>query len=144
MIRAALFDLDGTLLDSNHVWARVDELFFSARNIPIPADYARAISGMSFFATAAYTKERFSLPESAEEIVREWTEMTTYEYAARVALKPGSAGRSLLSSEAFSFLVGSGVGGVARGTSFAFCLPSYKIFLFPLYNGCHQTVISGD
>ncbi len=91
MMRAALFDLDGTLLDSNHVWAHVDELFFAARKIELPADYARAISGMSFLATAAYTRERFALPETAEEIVREWTEMTAREYAGRVALKPGSA-----------------------------------------------------
>jgi len=91
MIRAALFDLDGTLLDTGHVWARVDELFFAARDMAIPADYARAISGMSFFATAAYTRERFRLPQTAEEIVREWTEMTAREYAERVELKPGSA-----------------------------------------------------
>jgi HAD superfamily hydrolase (TIGR01509 family) len=91
MIRAALFDLDGTLLDSNHVWARVDELFFADREIELPADYPRAISGMSFLATAAYTRERFKLPETAEEIVREWTEMTAREYAERVPLKPGSA-----------------------------------------------------
>ncbi len=90
-MKAALFDLDGTLLDSNRVWARVDELFFAARGLEIPADYARAISGMSFFSTAAYTKERFALPETADEIVREWTEMTARTYAEHVALKPGSA-----------------------------------------------------
>ncbi len=91
MMQAALFDLDGTLLDSNYVWARVDAQFFCARNLAFPSDYVRAISGMSFLATAAYTKKRFALPESVEDIVREWTQMTEREYAEHVALKPGSA-----------------------------------------------------
>ena len=29
--RAAIFDLDGTLLDSMYVWRHVDELFFAER-----------------------------------------------------------------------------------------------------------------
>lgn len=89
-MKAALFDLDGTLLDSMDVWTKVDEAFFAARNLEIPADYTRAISGMSFRATAAYTKERFQLPESAEAIAAEWTELAAREYAEHVALKPGS------------------------------------------------------
>lgn len=91
MIRAALFDLDGTLLDSVYVWSRVDEIFFSRRGMDIPADYAGAIAGMSYMATAEYTRARFDMPESADEIAAEWTGIAREEYALRVPLKQGSA-----------------------------------------------------
>lgn len=90
MIKAAIFDLDGTLLDSSRVWSRVDEIFFERRGMDVPADYAAAISGMSYAATAVYTKERFALPESVEEIANEWTEIAKDEYAHHVQLKNGT------------------------------------------------------
>ena len=102
MYKAALFDLDGTLLDSHYVWHRVDEIFFERRGMTVPPDYAQAISGMGYMATAVYTKERFSLPESPEEIAGEWTAIAMEEYALRVPLKPGSA-------EALDILLGRGV-----------------------------------
>ena len=90
MIKAAIFDLDGTLQDSSRVWGRVDEIFFARRGMDVPEDYGEAISGMSYSATAVYTKERFKLPESIEEITDEWTEIAKDEYANHVELKPGT------------------------------------------------------
>lgn len=90
MIKAAIFDLDGTLLDSSYVWSKVDEVFFARRGMEVPEDYSEAISGMSYGATAVYTKERFNLPESAEAIADEWTEIARDEYAGNVELKPGT------------------------------------------------------
>lgn len=90
MIRAALFDLDGTLLDSMYVWAHVDDRFFARRRLETPPDYPRAISGMSFVDTARYTRQRFSLPEGEEAIMAEWTALAREEYALRVPLKPGA------------------------------------------------------
>ena len=90
MIKAAIFDLDGTLLDSVYVWSKVDQEFFTRRGMDVPEDYARAISGMSYRATAEYTKERFTLPESVEEIEGEWTATALNEYANHVQLKKGA------------------------------------------------------
>ena len=87
---AAIFDLDGTLLDSTWVWRRVDKAFFGERNIDAPADYARAVQGMSFRETAEYTVRRFSLAETADEVAAQWMRMTADEYAHRVELKPGA------------------------------------------------------
>ena len=44
----AIFDLDGTLLDSAWVWREVDRAFFEAMGMAEPEDYARTIQGMSF------------------------------------------------------------------------------------------------
>lgn len=91
--RAALFDLDGTLLDSNHVWRDVDARFFAARGVALPGeDYARAVQGMSFRQAAEYTVRRYGLNESAEAVMDEWMRMTSEEYALRVRLKSGARG----------------------------------------------------
>lgn len=87
---AAILDLDGTLLDSLDVWKTVDRLFFEKRGMTVPADYGRALAGMSYRESAQYTLSRFHLPGTWEEIVREWMEMAGREYAENVALKPGA------------------------------------------------------
>ncbi|MBQ1257237.1 MAG: HAD family phosphatase [Clostridia bacterium] len=87
---AALFDMDGTLLDSMGVWADVDRAFFASRGMAVPEDYAHSISGLSFRQTAVYTKERFNLPESVDEILHEWNEMCEKEYVNHVPLKEGA------------------------------------------------------
>lgn len=88
--KAALFDLDGTLLDSMYVWHRVDELFFQKRNMCIPEDYGRSLAGKSYRESAEYTIERFGFKETWEDIVDEWTRMSENEYANHVKLKPGA------------------------------------------------------
>lgn len=84
---AALFDMDGTILDSMGVWANVDRHFFESRGMEIPDDYVHSISGLSFRQTAVYTKERFRLPESVDEILDEWNRMCEDEYVNHVLLK---------------------------------------------------------
>lgn len=88
--KAALFDLDGTLLDSLYVWKRIDELFFESRGMAIPVGYGRTIAGMSYRECAEYTVANYLPEERWEAIVEEWMSMAEREYAERVALKPGS------------------------------------------------------
>lgn len=45
---AAIFDLDGTLLDSMDVWRQIDIDFLGRRGFDVPADYIAAICSMSF------------------------------------------------------------------------------------------------
>lgn len=89
-MKASIFDLDGTLLDSLHVWSRVDEIFFSRRDMPVPENYGCAIAGMSYPESADYTKTHFHLPESREDIIREWMALSIDEYSLHVRLKPGA------------------------------------------------------
>ena len=87
---AAIFDLDGTLLNSMWVWHRVDDVFFEKRGMESPEDYGRALAGKSYRESAEYTIERFRLSESWQEIVDEWTGQAVYEYANNVQLKCGA------------------------------------------------------
>lgn len=88
--RGAIFDLDGTVLDSLGVWHHVDQRFFGARGIPIPEDYVRAIAGMSFLETAEYTVKACGLHESVEDVMAEWLALAADEYAHDVELVPGA------------------------------------------------------
>ena len=87
---AAIFDLDGTLLDSMWVWHEVDREFFAARGMDVPADYAEKIQSLTFRETAAYTVERYGLPESPEDLMALWNEMSFRQYRDHVKLKPGA------------------------------------------------------
>lgn len=88
--RAALFDLDGTLLDSMDVWTRVDEEFFAARKMPVPEGYGRALAGLSYRESAQYTVRHYLPEEKWQDLIDEWTRLTEIEYAERVPLKPGA------------------------------------------------------
>ncbi|MCL2630326.1 MAG: HAD family phosphatase [Firmicutes bacterium] len=83
-----IFDLDGTLFDSMGVWVKIDNDFLSRRGIAVPAFYGHEISSKSASEGALYTKELFGLPESTEEILKEWYEMSLKEYETRIKLKP--------------------------------------------------------
>ena len=87
-IEGAVFDLDGTLLDSSWVWEKVDEKFLGDRGFQVPDDYVDEISPLGAERAAVYTIERFGLNEDKDDIVREWIEMAKKEYATEVVCKP--------------------------------------------------------
>ena len=85
------FDFDGTLLDSNGIWLDIDIEFLGRHGIaPVPPDYTDFVMHNSFGASAHYTKDRFGLPLSPEEIVACWQEMALEHYANHLPLKPGA------------------------------------------------------
>jgi len=85
---AAIFDLDGTLLDSMDVWRQIDIDFLGRRGFDVPADYIAAICSMSFRETAEYTVEYFNLDEPPEDLMEEWFQMAIDRYSTEVRLKP--------------------------------------------------------
>ncbi|KFJ01094.1 Haloacid dehalogenase-like hydrolase (HAD superfamily) [Bifidobacterium porcinum] len=86
--KAAIFDLDGTLLDSMGVWDQVDIDFLGKRGIEVPDDYMTTVSSMQFRQIAEYTIKRFDLDDTPEDLMNEWTEMATHAYATIVEAKP--------------------------------------------------------
>lgn len=90
--KGIIFDLDGTLLDSMGVWHAVDVAFLAKRGIPYPMDYAAALKPLNYAQAAAYTKQRFNLPETEEDIIQEWDERVRAAYEDGLPLKPGAAG----------------------------------------------------
>ena len=83
-----LFDLDGTLIDSNGVWKEVDQAFLARRGLPYTKAYYQGVAHTIFPLAAKFTKEYCRLPESCEEIMAEWLELAQDAYA-HVEVKPG-------------------------------------------------------
>ena len=88
-IKGAIFDLDGTILDSLWIWADIDERFLSKRGIAVPPDYMEAVCAMEYRQTAEYTIARFNLKDAPEDLMREWDEMAVSAYQTELELKPG-------------------------------------------------------
>lgn len=89
-LQGAIFDMDGTILDSIGVWDKIDYEYLKARGIEVPDDYAREISTMTSIECARYSIERFNFTDSEEELIREWEELALFEYANNLALKEGA------------------------------------------------------
>ena len=85
-----IFDMDGTLIDSNGVWREVDIAFLKKRGFPYTKEYYQGVAHTIFPKAAVFTKAYCNLQESTEEIMAEWTEMAREEYAQRIGLLPGA------------------------------------------------------
>lgn len=87
-MKAVIFDFDGTIADSTYVWNKVDRDFFAGRGMEVPEGYVDAISTMSFYNGAVYTKEKYHIKESVGDIMAEWNAHALEEYENNVRLKP--------------------------------------------------------
>ena len=82
-----IFDLDGTLIDSNGIWIEVDKTFLSRRNAPYTPEYYQGVAHTILQNCAVFTKEYLHLEESCVEIIAEWMELAKDAYRS-VPLKP--------------------------------------------------------
>ena len=89
-IKACLFDMDGTLVDSMHIWKDIDIAFLGRFGYELPPNLQKEIEGMAFKETAQYFKEHFDLPLSIEEIMNCWNEMAFRVYSEEIDYKPGA------------------------------------------------------
>ncbi len=89
-IKAVIFDLDGSLVDSMWIWRQIDIEYLGGYGFEIPENLQADIEGMSFVETAVYFKNRFQIPETIEEMQKQWNQMAWNKYSNEVFLKPGA------------------------------------------------------
>lgn len=82
-----LFDLDGTLIDSNGVWLEVDKTFLSRHGYEYSQEYHDGVAHSILQNCAVFTKNHFQMEESCEEIIAEWMDLAKNAYD-HVPLKP--------------------------------------------------------
>lgn len=89
-INAAIFDMDGTLIDSMWVWKQIDIDYLKKRNYTMTKDVRDDIEPLGYLDVARYFKEKFNISDSIEEIITEWNNMAYYHYTHDVKLKSGA------------------------------------------------------
>lgn len=121
-IKGAIFDLDGTLMDSMGFWSELDGIYLRSKGIyTIPEDYLLQIAHLGSYETALYTKKRFSIPETPEEMMAEWHSMSIDFYTNSVKLKEGAL-------DYLKLLKGRGVKlGVATANDEDLYMPALKL-----------------
>ena len=87
---ALIVDIDGTLLDSMTVWNQADTVFLNSRGFEVTPDYTDYVKSVRIEDAAVYTKERYDLPDTPEQIMAEWKAFVNHAYACEVPLKDGA------------------------------------------------------
>ena len=90
-IDAIIFDIDGTLVDSMHVWTDIDDIFLEKYQLIEPDNFHEGMEGKSYSETAEYFLELFpQLPHTKKELEEEWHEMAFEIYTKELQLKKGA------------------------------------------------------
>ena len=88
-LQAVIFDLDGTLLDSMHVWEQVDQRFLRENRILPPAGISDRLKTMGIREAAAFFISEFALDMTPEQVIARIENLAAEEYRLRIPLKPG-------------------------------------------------------
>ena len=89
-LEGAIFDMDGTLLDSMGAWETLgSDLLRQMGRDPEPGLDAKLLT-MSLHQGAAYCREHYGLPQTEEEIVALSNARVEHFYRTEVEAKPGA------------------------------------------------------
>lgn len=89
MLKAAIFDFDGTLFDSNYVWVTAGEQFFQSIGIAPKPNLQEEIRTMSLYQSACYIREEYNLSLTVEEIMEGINQTVEDAYFHEVQPKSG-------------------------------------------------------
>lgn len=90
-LRGAIFDMDGTLLDSMQVWENAGEDYLRTLGCVPEEGVGELMKSMSLQQAALYCRERYALPLSVEEIMAGVNGRVERFYRQEARLKPGAA-----------------------------------------------------
>lgn len=86
--KGAIFDLDGTLIDSMDSWENVGKIFLESQGIKPPSDLNEIIKEMSLKQSARYFKESLGAKGPIEAIIESIYKIVENKYASTIELKP--------------------------------------------------------
>ena len=90
MIKGAIFDVDGTLLDSMEIWEDVGVRYLNSIGIEAEPDLGTVLFTMSIQEGAAYVKEHYHLSQEPEEIEQGVLDIISNYYKKTALLKSGA------------------------------------------------------
>jgi len=89
MIKGAIFDLDGTILDSMPIWHNTAEMFLSSMGIEAEPGLNRMMFSMSMKEGAEFLRDRYGLDMDSDEILTGINQTIENFYYYQVQLKDG-------------------------------------------------------
>lgn len=88
-IKLAIFDLDGTILDSNGVWDGIDREFLESIGQAWDEDFGQMVAQSDYHTAALYTINRYKLDTTPEALMKLWEDMAYDAYRNKVSPKEG-------------------------------------------------------
>lgn len=85
----AIFDMDGTLIDSMPYWGTLGAEYLGRRGAQMTDDLRQRIKPMTMTESAALFIREFDLPGTPESVAAEMNDMMDEHYRADIPLKPG-------------------------------------------------------
>ena len=89
-MKAAIFDMDGTILDSMPIWTSFGKAYLDSVGLPTPDGLWTDIRVLSYEETADYFLSHFPLPYTREELMRIWDDFIAERYRSAAVLKDGA------------------------------------------------------
>ena len=86
-----IFDLDGTITDTNGLWVEVDDEFLARRGLRATPEYTDTVARSIYPIAAQFTRDYYRLPDPPEAIMAEWDSLAERHYRELAPLKPGAA-----------------------------------------------------
>lgn len=87
-MKAGIFDLDGTLIDSMWLWENLAHNYLLSIGIEPPKDLGESLKELTLEESTFYMKKRFKLKSTPCEIKRDIEKILADYYANRLQLKP--------------------------------------------------------
>lgn len=88
MLKGAIFDFDGTLVDSMFIWDTIGEDYLRTLNIEPRKDLRMALMPLTLEEAAQYFRDQYGVTLSIQEIVDGVNRMVERIYRTKVTLKP--------------------------------------------------------
>ncbi|WP_277220813.1 HAD family hydrolase [Peptoniphilus vaginalis] len=86
-MKAIIFDLDGTLVDSMGYWRSVSRDFMKTKGIDIEDEVQHKMTTMNLDASLKYMKDFYKLEESFEDLLRDFSRTVEDFYTNKVEMK---------------------------------------------------------
>ena len=89
-MKGAIFDVDGTLLDSMTVWYNITDKFFRDRGLVMSDEDAAMYKEMTLEESLPLIRDTFAMDMNVDEVWAEFRRLAGIEYENYIDMKPGA------------------------------------------------------